>query len=77
MRNHETDQLAYQLNVAFKKSGMDIHSFIDYLEDTRDIIDIYRSEDTEELGFFVYIPEAQGTAHFYFKPKTMKWFCKF
>ena len=77
MRNHETDQLAYQLNVAFKKSGMDVHSFIDYLEDTRDIIDIYRSEDTEELGFFVYIPESQGVAQFYFNPENMKWFCKF
>ena len=77
MRNHETDQLAQQLNVAFKKSGMDVHTFVDYLEHTRDIIDVYESEERGQLGFFVYIPEYQGVAQFYFNHKTMKWFCKF
>ena len=77
MRNHETDQLAHQLNVAFKKSNMSVHDFVDYLEHTRDIIDVYESEERGQLGFFVYIPEYQGVAQFYFNHKTMKWFCKF
>ena len=78
MRNHETDKLAHQLNVAFKKSNMSVHDFVDYLAETRSmIIDVYESEERGQLGFFVYIPEYQGVAQFYFNHKTMKWFCKF
>ena len=78
MRNHETDKLAHQLNAAFKKSGMSVHDFVDYLAETRSmIIDLYESEARGQLGFFVYIPESQGVAQFYFNHKNMQWFCKF